>query len=315
MSSHGDIKVILEKVVYFDDNYPGAWFDGNRSRKIRDFLIGRGFMEKNAKELMEWIKEKVKNKAQNSVLVFSKDIVPHELLVTGTISDLIGRYLDFGGKVIWIGDIPFWTRGFKRGARKKDREDIYNLGTPIALTNTQPLIGEVSGLSEWVKGSKWEWRKYLKGELKSRWRSQRPVFIPNLSPKPSGWRRLKFWERYKPICSLTVEPMAYAEVTLLASPYNLFAVGRLRAGRKIADIQIGVGATIANFTLGISTVEKLPKELGLKPIKLVCAYHVIYNHKYPWQGFYRSWDCMVEPTNELLEDIIRIANLGPSNNS
>jgi hypothetical protein len=102
---------VQNKIVYFDDKYPSAWTK-DVSRRVSEHLSQRGFVVLDANALRHWMKETTsKNEANGSVVVFANDIVPNTVYEDGTPNIVIRRFLDNGGRVIWIGDIPFWYKG------------------------------------------------------------------------------------------------------------------------------------------------------------------------------------------------------------
>ena len=112
-------------------------------------------------------------RAYKSVVVFSQDMVP-DTLFSGMNSsdDLIGRYLSFGGRIIWIGHNPFCEKGrnkSKLSTGEKDREHIYQYGTHFAILGVETLIADSSSPCKWI--NKWY------GKMKSTWHSLRPVNV------------------------------------------------------------------------------------------------------------------------------------------
>lgn len=102
----------MELIVYHDDNYPTAWIPREVSKKITRFLKSKDFVEHNAEDLAKWMEKSIDEETcRQSVVVFSQDIVPDTICHTPSPSSLIREYLDCGGRVVWIGDIPFFYFG------------------------------------------------------------------------------------------------------------------------------------------------------------------------------------------------------------
>lgn len=103
------------QVVYFDESYPTGWI-GRRPAKqqdqpqvIRDFLVARGFVALNANELKNWMEDWTKRgDATGTVVVFSQDVLPVSVAHAPEPNALVRSYLDVGGRVVWVGDIPGW---------------------------------------------------------------------------------------------------------------------------------------------------------------------------------------------------------------
>jgi len=275
----------MEMVVYHDEHYASSWINKEWSKEIVKYLEEKGLNKKNAIQLREWIEAKLdENSSHESAIIFSQDMVPETILgPLNSPNDLIRRYLDAGGRVVWIGDHPFWSKAVIR--KNKDREEIWMHGAHYGMLGVEMLIAESSSQSQWIG----EWAE----RMKSRWYSQRPVNI----------------EVDEERLNLKIEPLAYAEVVLLPSSWNALVIARWKkAGRKIGSF----GLTAAGFGGNVTLTEKFPRELSFKPLKLACAWHVSFNRNHPSQGFYRLWDSGSvgkHPPNDLLEDIYTLASL------
>ena len=55
---------------------------------------------------------------ENPVIVFSMDKAPDTILNSIDANSIVRKFLDAGGKIVWIGDIPFWNIGKKKGEKK-----------------------------------------------------------------------------------------------------------------------------------------------------------------------------------------------------
>ncbi len=110
----------MELIVYFDDQYPTVWIPRNVSEEIATFLKGKDFIVHNAECLAKWMQKSIDEKScWQSVVVFSQDVVPNTVCHTASPSALIREYLDCGGTVVWIGDIPFFYFGVRRCKKTK----------------------------------------------------------------------------------------------------------------------------------------------------------------------------------------------------
>lgn len=104
--------IILTKVVYYDQNYIGSWISDDESKIICDYFKEKGFKILNADELLVWMEFIQQTPHCNeSTLIFSQDIIPTTICADVNQRQPIYRYLRRGGKIIWIGDIPFFYRG------------------------------------------------------------------------------------------------------------------------------------------------------------------------------------------------------------
>ena len=99
-------------IVYYDDKYPTIWIKREVSRKITEFLKSKGFVKYDAQQLAKWMEESIQDEVcWQSVVVFSQDVIPDTICHAPEPSALIREYLDKGGRVVWLGDIPFFYLG------------------------------------------------------------------------------------------------------------------------------------------------------------------------------------------------------------
>ncbi len=174
-------------VAYFDKHeYPAtSWIPLNLAESLKDELEREGFKPLGARELRDWMIEVIEDqRAQNTLVVFLQDVAPDTILDRFTPDALVRQYLDHGGCILWLGDIPFWYRG-KEGEEKP--EPIYGNLVPINLLGVIPVITYTP--TDVVEITK-EGRKL---GLTIKWTSHRPViymkdkshdFIPLAKSKP-----------------------------------------------------------------------------------------------------------------------------------
>lgn len=99
-------KVDNNRIVYYD---PSCSFTGLIKNKeaIVSFFTSKGFKQKNAAQLKEWMMDRlVKNSVPGTVVVFSQENAPDTIVDTHDANCLLRRYLNAGGKVIWAGEQP-----------------------------------------------------------------------------------------------------------------------------------------------------------------------------------------------------------------
>lgn len=109
----------LERVVYWDAAAP-SWFVDHE--KLRDALAGDGYRVVDSAGLAAFLEQRTKDQAR-SVVVFAKDSVPEAVGPAG-----LRRYLDAGGKVVWVGILP--------AALKLDPSGNYALDPTLAPAAT-----------------------------------------------------------------------------------------------------------------------------------------------------------------------------------
>ncbi len=134
-------------VVYYDTKYPTSWIGAPRNLSIANFLnqtgaaspandprnptgvsctnqtgpsapCGRTFVRYDATQLAYWMRNATaRDKARGSVAVFSQDVCPDTVCENLTVNNTIARYLAAGGRVVWVGDIPFYYQGRSDGTK------------------------------------------------------------------------------------------------------------------------------------------------------------------------------------------------------
>jgi outer membrane protein assembly factor BamB len=97
----------LHRAVFFDEALMArSAFGGNEEhRAVTDHLSRRGYRTLNQAGLVEFMRARVDDGAP-SVVVFGMDALPTELAGEAGSDGLLRRYLDGGGKVVWLGYPP-----------------------------------------------------------------------------------------------------------------------------------------------------------------------------------------------------------------
>ncbi len=101
----------IERFVYFDPNLATMWIAPGEARVYRDYLVGNGFEEVDSgglRGLME-------RGGPNTVVVMAQDVVP-DTVASQHGDSVIREYLEIGGTVIWMRDIPFYYLGSSDGS-------------------------------------------------------------------------------------------------------------------------------------------------------------------------------------------------------
>ncbi|MBI4350880.1 MAG: hypothetical protein HY550_05540 [Elusimicrobia bacterium] len=127
----------LRRVLFFDPAYGCSWVH-NSAELARFFAENGGYVPLTAFQLREWMKAQAAGGAEGSVCFFTQDIAPDQVagtedawapgaaafsrdIVTGkgaakpSQSCLLMAYLRAGGRVVWVGDIPFYYLGRRGG--------------------------------------------------------------------------------------------------------------------------------------------------------------------------------------------------------
>jgi outer membrane protein assembly factor BamB len=107
-----DTSSITPRKVVFWDSKPGGgkWFSTGTDEWIRDYFKQEGYKVVDSRGLEEFMREQLGSKAR-SVVVFAAHRVPASLVKEESPEALIRKYLDAGGKIVWLGPDPIaWKR-------------------------------------------------------------------------------------------------------------------------------------------------------------------------------------------------------------
>jgi hypothetical protein len=177
-------------VVYYDNRYPGNWINTAEGAIIRDYLVNNGsgsfafdssryqFVEKDADRVKTWIDTLLsQKKAPNTVLVMAKDVCPATICEGMSINATIIRYLREGGRVVWMGDIPFYYQGLIDGDYLNRTWNWTGMKTMLGVKSDGENDGTMLGRNDLVtitadgdnSGTGMNWG------LTQTWRSARPV--------------------------------------------------------------------------------------------------------------------------------------------
>ncbi len=143
-----------ERVVFVDAKYDHHWVDD--PVKVVAFFTARGFEAKDAEQLGAWMKQRAAKGAAWTTCILPSGIVPESVVAPPLETCPLRKYLDAGGRVVWMANLALYSRQGPRGPwigtdehRKKvlgvpsDREIYYSAPGPVALTNA----GKQWGLS------------------------------------------------------------------------------------------------------------------------------------------------------------------------
>lgn len=161
----------LRRVVFYDPAYTCSWV--RNSAELARYFTDAGFVPLTAFQLREWMKAQVAGGAEGSVCFFTQDIAPDQVAETedawdpGSVTfsqDIVTRkgvakpsrscllmaYLRAGGRLVWVGDIPFYYLGRRGGEVEnwgvKGQEKVLGLES-IWDTKAEPRLTEAG--REW----------------------------------------------------------------------------------------------------------------------------------------------------------------------
>ncbi|HEX4682917.1 MAG TPA: PQQ-binding-like beta-propeller repeat protein [Gemmatimonadaceae bacterium] len=117
----GDPAAAVKRAVFFDSTYLRIAQVPNAAALSR-YMADRGYALLRANEVARFLEQRIQDRAP-SVVVFAIDAVPDDALEPSPERSLMRRYLDAGGKIVWVG-------------------------LPPAIWPVEPLKGERHGLNE-----------------------------------------------------------------------------------------------------------------------------------------------------------------------
>jgi eukaryotic-like serine/threonine-protein kinase len=108
-----DTTVHRAKKAVFWDARPGVstgWFVGGTDEWIRDYFKREGYSVVDAGGLEQFMREQLASKGR-SVVIFAEHRVPSSVVKEENENALIRKYLNAGGKIVWLGPDPLaWKR-------------------------------------------------------------------------------------------------------------------------------------------------------------------------------------------------------------
>ena len=252
----------IDIVAYYDVNYPSSWIDSSAGFPLRisSYLNTLGIPHLDAHQLRKFICTSLDGReAHTKIVVFSQDVVPDTICEEPQANTLFREYLDAGGNVLWIGDIPLFYIGDNSG----NRQDSWQSGAPVYMLGVVPIFSS----------------------------TKRSVDLTNLG-KSLGLSN--HWTSSRPIVNdETISPLAFTKN--IGSDYYINvpkAPGRLgklwNSLRRIEGIGLPGGLSFhmaPNSGRGQNTnVRSVLYETH------VSAWLKNFNNDYPCNGFYRTWD-------------------------
>lgn len=151
----------MRRAVFWDEGLQKESWVGPHKR-VRDHLESFGHEVVDAKALEELLEKAVADRsAARTAVTFAMDVVPPKLVRPSPGQGLLRRFLDAGGKVVWLGMPPLiWPRDPQTGG-PRSYTDINRkgagelLGVDFAAANFDPYgtrptpAGRAWGLKDW----------------------------------------------------------------------------------------------------------------------------------------------------------------------
>lgn len=273
-------------VIYRDIKYPSSWIDNDFSLRIANLSGRLSARIVNAEQLRTFMTESINQKNSHlGLVVFSQDVVPETILEDYYSTNTLREFLDSGGSVLWIGDIPLFYAGrYNREFREPFSWHIWRSGAPLRIL----------GLTHVYSNPK------------------STVHITDLGYEIGLQRK---WSGIRPIVrDKFIKPLAYSENLNLRTytdfpPYRSLLRRFWNFLRRIKS----VGTKGIEF-YGPSEETEKKKEETIQERQFhkthLNAWIKNFNPKYPFSGFYRIWDYNPRNiTNDMIEEICEVVEM------
>jgi hypothetical protein len=107
------------KAVYLPDSIRGNARYLVVDPKLAPYLVERNFRQLDSASLYRFLSDRIADRAP-SVVVFALPIIPESCIGEQPANGLLRQYLNSGGKIIWMGDIPNYYEPDASGNFKRD---------------------------------------------------------------------------------------------------------------------------------------------------------------------------------------------------
>jgi len=271
-----NLPAVTDKAVYYDSAFPGAWITDSNGQQIMQYFTDKGYQLLDSTTLAGFMQSHVTSKAP-SAIVLAEDILPDTVIdiSSGSVTkkNLIGDYLNNGGRVIHYGDIPFYN--------------IYNTSDGSKFNAADN--GGVQVLGFKAAGGTWD-----KGDissiapggqafgLTSTWTSVRPaspsdvdVVLETAAGGAAGW--IKFYPNIN-------GPGFFARLVDSTPSGNLLTDAQLADGQKLAEFSGAVTLPIGRINGVVSDPQGNP--VSGATVKIAGANGVSFNATTNAQGGY-----------------------------
>lgn len=332
------IKTYMNLYVYYDDAYMTNWISDDISLEITDFLRSKGFRVLNAEELAEMMKKSVdEDTCWRNLVVFSRDIVPETICHYPYPNTLIRDYLDRGGTIVWLGDIPLYYRGLcpsssnrlkqqlkhanrsegeklkqliKTGDKKDRFAECYKMRACFNILEVLPLLTKHPGSKVRIT------RAGRELGLRSSWYSDRPILIRGSNSR-----------KRKPVALATGKPryiMPFERSILDEKKEKRLSLSVIDLLSKILGLipaLIAMATALYLLWAGFATA-LIWLFLGVSALLLLTyltywffwsratyagAWFKNFDGRHPDSGFYRLWDFNLHrTTRNILDELFNV---------
>jgi hypothetical protein len=327
--------------LYFDECYHYSWIYPSARKKIMDYFTSgaRGikkFEVFDAEKLKVWMIKRIEDgDACKTVILFSQDMVPEIITPDFSPSVLLRTYLDSGGRIVWIGDVPFFRQGkycrfLKNKLLSAETKDIpwvewgisglfSILGVNVEFNYSPNEKVEITS-----EGNEWGLRN------ESKWYGTRPISEEEKGIKvlaKSSAKRLKPSELLKPeekksifdtfsdaVNKISVlSGIILSFITALIAYFSVVGqtqlpswLGEFSKYLPVEILPVSIFVVLVVFSISLPRIYEKYRLWRRK--KYPNAWIKNFNEKYPYSGFVRLWDQQLyDVKDEALEDLFAVS--------
>lgn len=136
------------RAVYWEASKGFNWFRNGVDEQIRDYFVREGYEQLEAQGLARFMQESIANSAP-SVVVFAASRVPATVIDDSSEAALLRKYLNTGGKVVWLGAPPLV---YKRDP-KTDQAVALDFTIPERIVGVRYQGPSAIGVGGWYRSS------------------------------------------------------------------------------------------------------------------------------------------------------------------
>ena len=196
------------KSIYWDERLANPFFSGGRA--VHDHLVALGYDSLEANTLPAFLRDRIEDKTP-SAIVFASDVLPAEVLdEVGRAAPLLRRYLDSGGRIIWLGG-PLLARKCDAASGKLIGVDLNASARILGVASDNSVIATEELFSRATQaGIEWGFPAWWIGSLAAPASDGLIVFGVDTRGRASAWMKkfgqrgefVRFWGRERPIADL-----------------------------------------------------------------------------------------------------------------
>lgn len=229
-------------------------------------------------------------------------------------SIILRSYLDAGGRIVWMGNIPFWLQGkdkrrIKEGEQSWVEWRFYGIFSILGL-NAEFNYSPQDRVAITDEGETWKLRK------ENRWYGTRPiregkesvkVLAESSANKFALPELLEVEEKKPPLINYFSKFFSLLDTLSSIIKFVLMIIAAL-SSLIYLTVQSELIWLINAIVIGSIFCYSLIRTRTIKLKKYANAWIKNFNPSFPDSGFVRIWDCQLyDVTKSMLEDLFAVA--------